>query len=105
MKSPKEVIDNIRKFNFGIGLEKDNLSDDAKVFMERQKTSAADYCRLAKDITTGKTSFTSELIQNADDNEYEDGTEPTIKFVFKSNYLIIQNNEKGFTEDNVLKLC
>ena len=45
------------------------------------------------------------MIQNAEDNEYEEGVKPRIKFIVGKNYLLIQNNEKGFRREDVWALC
>ena len=64
-----------------------------------------DAARLAREINTKKPHFIFELIQNAEDNNYKKNTKPKIKFILKSNCLIIKNNEKGFNEENVKALC
>jgi len=69
---------------------------------------------LADDLYSKDTHFIFELIQNAEDNEYE-GVEPSILFrltkddptnTLKSDgALIIQNNEVGFLSKNVDAIC
>lgn len=59
--------------------------------------------------------FIFELLQNADDNGYEAGETPTLRFVLsdtdptdssnKEGCLIVLNNEKGFSAANVRALC
>ena len=51
--------------------------------------------------------FVFELIQNADDNEYNQlsGEVPEIRFSFKPEYVLIENNEDGFEKENVEALC
>ena len=49
--------------------------------------------------------FIMELIQNAEDNSYKENQEPSLKFILSEDYLIIQNNEVGFKEENVRALC
>ena len=49
--------------------------------------------------------FIMELIQNAEDNKYEKGAKPFLRFILSENKLIIQNNEVGFNEENVRALC
>lgn len=70
--------------------------------------------KLAKDLYSKETHFIFELIQNAEDNEYEEN-EPSLCFsLTKSNLtktpnamgaLIVQNNETGFQEKNVDAIC
>jgi len=64
-----------------------------------------DAAKLAKEIHTKNPQFIFELIQNAEDNEYEEDIKPKIRFIVDSDYLIIRNNEKGFGEKNVWALC
>jgi hypothetical protein len=104
MLSPKEVIGRIRKIRFGIGLDEENLSGDQKAALDDKSTILDDAARLAGEINSKETYFIPELIQNADDNEYE-SVEATIKFIIRDDWLIIQNNEKGFDEENVDALC
>ncbi|GER48205.1 DNA binding [Striga asiatica] len=58
--------------------------------------------------------FLMELIQNAEDNEYEDGVDPSLQFVITSkditgtgasSTLLIFNNEKGFSRKNIESIC
>lgn len=104
MLSPKEVIEWIRKIRFGIGLDEENLSGDQKAALDDKATILDDAARLAREINSKKTYFIPELIQNADDNEYE-SVEATIKFIIGYDWLVIQNNEEGFDEKNVDALC
>jgi len=103
--SGKEVIEKIRKIRFGIGLDKKNLSEDVKAALKDKEEILERVSQLAKEINTKKPHFILELVQNAEDNLYEENIEPKIKFIIKPNELVIQNNEKGFTEGNVLALC
>ena len=89
MQSPKkQIIENIRKKLLRINKKfRNNVS------------------RLARDIHTEKSHFILELIQNAEDNDYDENVEPTVKFIIMEDKLILQNNEKGFEEKNVWALC
>jgi len=57
--------------------------------------------------------FILEVIQNADDNLYETGVEPTLKLILseleiegvRSRAVLICNNEKGFQEKHVKAIC
>lgn len=105
MKTPREIIENIRKTRFGIGLETEGISEDIKPYIEDSKKFKEDTARLGSDIYTEKPHFILELIQNAEDNDYEEGIKPKIKFIVQENQLILQNDEKGFDENNVSALC
>lgn len=52
--------------------------------------------------------------QNAEDNEYPEGVDPSLEFVITSDditatgapaTLLIFNNEKGFSEKNIESIC
>ncbi len=105
MSSPEEVIENIREKMFGIGLDTENLPRNIREHIEENKKFREAASRLASEIYTRKPHFIFELIQNAEDNDYEKSAEPKIKFIIESNGLVIQNNEKGFNEKNVRALC
>ena len=104
MKEPKEVIEQIRKIRFGFGLDDKELPKELINMIEDKKSILENASKLTKEIHSKKLHFIFELIQNADDNEYEEHT-PTIRFIIDTDRLIIQNNEKGFKEKNVWSLC
>ena len=68
---------------------------------------------IAKQLYKEKEHFIFELIQNADDNTYEDGISPSLSFTIKelllnnkkSVCLLVENNEVGFLENNVRAIC
>lgn len=105
MSPPKEVIENIRKIGFGIGLDTQELPEEVQAHIEASKKFKKDATRLAKEINTKKPHFIPELIQNAEDNDYDKRIKPRIKFIILHDILVIQNNEKGFNEENVWALC
>ena len=88
MVEPKQVIEEIRKIRFGIGLCIENLTEEQRAAFEDKKRILKDASKLAKEIHTKNPHFIFELIQNAEDNEYEDCT-PTIRFIIDSGRLII----------------
>lgn len=54
------------------------------------------------------------LLQNAEDNEYPEGVDPSLEFVITSRditatgapaTLLIFNNERGFTHGNIDSIC
>lgn len=105
MQSPKQIIEKIRKIRFGIGLDINNTSEDVRAHIEDNKKFKDDASRLASDLHTEKPHFILELIQNAEDNDYDENVKPTVKFINLGDKLILQNNEKGFNEKNVWALC
>lgn len=68
--------------------------------------------RLSKDLYSKDTHFVLELVQNADDNSYEDrllgnntGDCPSVKFLINEEGVTVMNNELGFGEKNIRALC
>ncbi|KAJ0112969.1 hypothetical protein Patl1_01283 [Pistacia atlantica] len=85
MATPKEHIEDIRRNNFWIGREEQNRV----VFKMLHKT-------------------------NAEDNEYPEGVDPSLEFVLTSRditgtgapaTLLVFNNEKGFSAENMESIC
>ena len=105
MEDPKQIVESIRKERFGIGLNTETLAEDVKAALNDKEKILDDAARLATEINTKKPQFIFELVQNAEDNDYEKGIEPKIKFIVKSNSLVSQNNERGFDRENVWALC
>jgi hypothetical protein len=100
--NPYDLIERIRREKFGIGLnlsnEGQNLTDQLKSLVGRSLE------RLSKELYNTDMHFVLELIQNADDNQYNN-TKPTLIFVIDLNSINIYNNEIGFQEDNIQALC
>ncbi|KAM5571578.1 hypothetical protein ABKV19_011919 [Rosa sericea] len=104
MTTPKEHIEEIRRKKFSIGGELNPLTED--LHQAVKNLSAELY---AKDVH-----FLMELIQNAEDNEYSDGVDPSLEFVITSQditgtgapaTLMVFNNEKGFSAKNIDSIC
>jgi len=109
MRLPKQVIEDIRRRRFRINLDTSNVPKDVQEFIDDSMKFKEDSARLVTDLYTTKPHFILELIQNAEDNEYDQNVEPGVKFIIQKDHqlvlLILQNNEKGFTEENVWALC
>ncbi|PIA50962.1 hypothetical protein AQUCO_01100048v1 [Aquilegia coerulea] len=98
--TPKEHIDHIRKTKFSIGGEPNPLTED--LHQSVKNLSAELY---AKDAH-----FLMEIIQNAEDNVYNEGVKPSLEFIVTSqditrtgatSTLLVFNNEKGFSPKNI----
>ena len=103
MLLPKQIIEDIRKNTYGIGLETDQAAKGVIDSLKKSLNSALE--RLSVDLYSKETHFVLELIQNADDNQYQDGASPTLTLTIEPQKIIVQNNEIGFTEDNVRAIC
>ncbi|KAM4107751.1 hypothetical protein ACJW30_04G168900 [Castanea mollissima] len=97
-------IEEIRRKKFSIGGEQNPLTED--LHQAVKNLSAELY---AKDVH-----FLMELIQNAEDNAYLEGVDPSLEFVITSEditatgapaTLLIFNNEKGFSSKNIDSIC
>ncbi|PWA51665.1 DNA binding,ATP binding protein [Artemisia annua] len=102
--SAKEHVTEIRKTKFSIGGLPNPLTED--LHQAVKNLSAELY---AKDVHCFM-----ELIQNAEDNEYPEGVNPSLEFVITSKditntgapaTLLVFNNEKGFSSKNIDSIC
>jgi len=105
MKTPKQVIDEILKIRFGIGLDTGSSPADVLAHIKDNAKFKDDAARLVAEIHAEEPHFILELIQNAEDNEYDENVNPMIKFIIEEHGLVLQNNERGFVEDDVWALC
>lgn len=104
MLSPKEFIESIRRKRFGIGLN--DIDAEARgVIDEQQKIIQGMLYQLSTDLYAKETHFVLELIQNAEDNNYDSQVRPFLRFIIDNEKILVQNNELGFSEDNVSALC
>ncbi|RDX63860.1 hypothetical protein CR513_57660, partial [Mucuna pruriens] len=101
---PKEHIEKIRRTKFSIGGEPNPLREDLHQATKNLSTEL-----YAKDVH-----FLMELVQNAEDNKYVEGVRPSLEFIITSRditatgapaTLLIFNNEKGFSPENVESIC
>jgi hypothetical protein len=99
--NPYDFIERIRREKFGIGL---NLSTEGQHLTDQLKSLVGRSLeRLSKELYNTDMHFVLELIQNADDNQYD--TKPSLIFVIDSNIINIYNNELGFEESHIQALC
>ncbi|KAJ3337186.1 hypothetical protein HDU93_001474 [Gonapodya sp. JEL0774] len=104
---PRWVIEDIRKSEFGIGVV--NASPEVELVLKNQRDRVERALkRLGSELYTSDSHFALELIQNADDNQYEDleGNEiPGIQFILTPTAIVIRNNEDGFSAADMRSLC
>jgi len=103
MDSRKKIIEDIRQKKYGIGHKTDKESQKIIDGMKDRLNRMLE--KLSEDLYTTDTHFVLELIQNADDNKYEEGVRPFLKFIVDQDKILLQNNEKGFREEHVDALC
>ena len=61
--------------------------------------------KLGNTVYSRQIQFILELIQNAEDNDYNPKVQPELIFNLNPENLLIQNNEVGFKSDNVKAIC
>ena len=106
----KELIEEIRMEEFGIGEETDEKGKARQVINNKRLCRALD--RLSKELYAKDTHFVLELIQNADDNVYdtalmdaESEEKPSVAFIVDKDRVTILNNECGFEDKNIRAIC
>lgn len=62
---------------------------------------------IARELYTSESRFVYELIQNAEDNSYNcaQNDDPFISFTVTPDEIIVENNETGFTREDVCSIC
>ncbi len=98
MPSPYEVIRQIRE-QCGISQNAERPSG----WMAENLANALNM--LSRELYNYDGHFLFELLQNADDNRYAHDVEPMIDIRIATDGITIQNNETGFTAENVLAIC
>jgi hypothetical protein len=100
---PRDVIEHIRRFEFGIGA---SLEGDGRVIVANtQRRYQSLLGTVAEDLNSKESHFILELVQNADDNTYSPGVDPTLSFLAETQRLVVVNNEAGFIAEHVAALC
>ncbi|CAL5366615.1 unnamed protein product [Camellia sinensis] len=103
----QQHIEDIRKHKFSIG-EEEQPPNPLTKDLHHAVTN------LSAELYTKDLHFLMELIQNAEDNEYLPGVEPTLEFVVTSvditgfgapATLLVFNNEIGFSAKNMESIC
>ena len=61
--------------------------------------------KLSSDLYSSSDHFFSELVQNSDDNTYADGVAPRLRVLTTSDAVLVENNEQGFSAEDVTGLC
>src|SRR5438874_1854922 len=103
MLSPRDVIEDIRKTKYGVGLPPG--SPQRVGFDALRPVLDCAIQHLSDDLYAEDVHFVLELVQNADDNRYQPAEAPYIRLVRSRDRLLVQNNEAGFEEPNVRALC
>lgn len=100
---PRALIDHIRR---DLGVDGGYVSPKHSKILKAMRTKLGSALeKLAHDIYSNESQIILEIIQNADDNSYNPGTEPFLSVLVKSDrHLWITNNEVGFSNANVIAI-
>ncbi|KAI4342574.1 hypothetical protein MLD38_027187 [Melastoma candidum] len=97
------IIQSIRRDEFGLN---DNLPNTQRDLLRKQhdRLGRALHC-LSRELYSQDSHFLLELVQNADDNKYPANAHPTLAFILQASGIVVLNNEKGFSSENIRALC
>ncbi|KAI9914991.1 hypothetical protein PsorP6_008608 [Peronosclerospora sorghi] len=99
------LIEELRKKQFGVGLKHQGEAVTSVLRIQQQRLERA-LKRLSDELYSESTHFVLELLQNADDNEYDDAVIPLGDFSLTAeNEIVFFNNERGFTPENIQAIC
>ncbi|KAJ4766060.1 ATP/DNA binding protein [Rhynchospora pubera] len=115
MTQEKRHIQTIRRAKFSITAD-DNSSSTSQLSWSNPLTADLHQAvaNLSAQLYAKDVHFLMELIQNAEDNEYPAGVEPSLEFILTSKdvtgtgapaTLLVFNNEIGFSRMNMESLC
>ncbi|KAM3327141.1 protein NO VEIN isoform X1 [Capsicum chacoense] len=101
--SAARVIESIQQEEFGLQPDLP-LVGNAILNKQHARLGRALHC-LSQELYSQDSHFILELVQNADDNIYTEDVEPTLTFILQDKGIIVLNNERGFSADNIRALC
>lgn len=87
----QQVITDICKVEFGIGVELDAVGTGLRQKSNDRLGRALQ--RLSQDLYSKDVHFVLELVQNADDNVYDEAVCPALEFILNAEGITILNNE------------
>ncbi|CEG37945.1 phosphoserine aminotransferase [Plasmopara halstedii] len=103
--SCQSFVEDIRKKQFGVGLQIQDEATTSVLLIQQQRLERA-LKRLSDELYSESTHFVLELLQNADDNKYDEGVTPRGEFTLTADKKIVfYNNEQGFSSANIQAIC
>ena len=112
--SDKDGVNNfINELNKKTEIEK----NDVKILIKKIQNSIDNLNELAREMICGSLKnlvcnlythsnfYLYELIQNFEDNSYDEGVDGKVKIIIDKNYILFANNEIGFTPKNFKSIC
>ncbi|CAA6667060.1 unnamed protein product [Spirodela intermedia] len=97
------VIESIRREEFGLD-PSSSCTESSLLKKQHARLGRALYC-LSQELYSQDSHLLLELVQNADDNTYSENVEPTLVFILHPTGIVILNNERGFSAENIRALC
>ncbi|RMX70478.1 hypothetical protein DD238_000383 [Peronospora effusa] len=98
-------IEDLRKKQFGVGLQIHDEATTSVLLIQQQRLERA-LKRLSDELYSESTHFVLELLQNADDNAYDDAVIPLGDFSLTADKeIVFYNNERGFSPENIQAIC
>ncbi|KAG7391905.1 hypothetical protein PHYPSEUDO_003111 [Phytophthora pseudosyringae] len=103
--SCRSFIEDLRKKQFGVGLQIQDEATTSVLLIQQQRLERA-LKRLSDELYSESTHFVLELLQNADDNNYDDAVVPLGEFTLTADKeIVFYNNEQGFSPANIQAIC
>ncbi|KAL4087137.1 hypothetical protein PRIC1_013037 [Phytophthora ramorum] len=103
--SCRSFIQDLRRKQFGVGLQIQDEATSSVLLIQQQRLERA-LKRLSDELYSESTHFVLELLQNADDNAYDDAVVPLGDFTLTADKeIVFYNNEQGFSQANVQAIC
>ncbi|RLN39988.1 hypothetical protein C2845_PM01G23050 [Panicum miliaceum] len=97
------VIETIRREEFGLD-QALSCTENSLLKKQHARLGRALHC-LSQELYSQDSHLLLELVQNADDNAYPEDVEPTLAFILQENGIVVLNNERGFSAENIRALC
>ncbi|CAF1231547.1 unnamed protein product [Rotaria sp. Silwood1] len=72
---------------------------------DMRKSICGSLKNLGSDLYSSSVHFLHELIQNAEDNFYDNSMIPCLRIELNHNYILLSNNEQGLRAKDVLAIC
>ncbi|KAM3357023.1 hypothetical protein P3S68_023737 [Capsicum galapagoense] len=101
--SAARVIESIQREEFN--LQPDQSLVESAFLKKHNALLGRALHRLSQELYSQDSHFILELVQNADDNTYPETVKPSLVFILQDKGIIVLNNERGFSADDIRALC
>ena len=100
----QSAIDHVESIRRSIGIDSNLNATGQYVVTNLHGLLQRSLEKLSTDVYSEEGHFVLELIQNADDNQY-DSVKPILRFVVSNKRILVCNNELGFQPENISAIC